>query len=60
MFVNELDSFVQKFPHLRKAGLTAHLDLDAHAGHAWVQLGHVHGPAQHSFPHQRRGPAYRR
>jgi hypothetical protein len=64
MFVNELDSFVQKFHQLRKAGLTAHLDLETHAGHAWVglrvQLGHVPGPAQHSSPHQRRGPAYQR
>ena len=55
-----------------KAGLTAHLDVDAHDGKAWVglrvQLGHVPGPAPHqvypSFPktslHLRRGPAYQR
>ena len=64
MFVTELDSFVQKFHQLRKAGLTAHLDLDTHAGNAWVglrvQLSHVPGPAQHSSHHQRRGPAYQR
>ena len=48
MAVTEVDSFVRKFHRLWKAGLTAHLDLDTHAGNAWVglrvQLGHVHGP----------------
>ena len=51
MVVTELDSFVQKFHQLWKAGLTAHLDLDTHAGHAWVglraQLGRVPGPPHH-------------
>ena len=28
MYVTELDSFVQKFHQLWKAGVTAHLDLD--------------------------------
>ena len=67
MFVTELDSFVQKFHQLWKAGVTAHLDLDAHAGTAWVglrvQLGQVPGPVHHQDhqPHpQRRGPAYQR
>ena len=45
MAVTEVDSFVRKFHQLWKAGLTAHLDLDTHAGNAWVglrvQLGHV-------------------
>ena len=59
--------FFQKFHQLRKAGVTAHLDLDAHAGTAWVglrvQLGQVPGPVHHQDhqPHpQRRGPAYQR
>jgi hypothetical protein len=69
MYVTELDSFVQKFQQLWKAGVTAHLDVDCHAGKAWVglrvQLGHVPGPVQHQVhrpSHQRphRGPAYQR
>ena len=72
MYVTELDRFVFKFHQLWKAGLTAHLDVDAHAGKAWVglrvQLGHVPGPAHHQvYPshsktshHPRRGPAYQR
>ena len=70
--MTELDSFVYKFHQLWKAGLTVHLDVDAHAGKAWVglrvQLGHVPGPAHHQvYPshsktshHPRRGPAYQR
>ena len=55
MFVTELDTFVKKFHQLWNAGLTAHLDLDTHAGNAWVglrvQLGQVPGP-----PHQHAQP----
>ena len=55
MVVTELDSFVQKFHQLWRAGLNAHLDLDTHAGNAWVglrvQLGHVPGPLHHQAPH---------
>ena len=69
MYVTELDSFVKKFHQLWKAGVTVHLDLDAHAGQAWVgiraQLGQAPGPVQqvhHPFssrpPH--RGPSYER
>ena len=51
MVVTELDSFVQKFHQLWRAGLNAHLDLDTHAGNAWVglrvELGHVPGPIHH-------------
>ena len=55
MVVTELDSFIRKFHQLWQAGLTAHLDLDTHAGTAWVgvcvQLGHqVPGPPPQ--PHQ--------
>ena len=48
MAVRELDTFVQKFKQLWYSGLTAHLDLDTHAGQAWVglraRLGHAPGP----------------
>ena len=68
MQVNELDSFVQKFNQLWKAGFTAHLDLDTHAGNAWVglrvQLGPVPvGPVPHPYyppPSRHRGPSYHR
>ena len=46
---------MQKFHQLWKAGLNAHLDLDTHAGIAWVglrvQLGHVPGPLHHQAHH---------
>ena len=38
MLVTELETFVQKFHQLWKAGLSAHLDLESHAGNAWVGL----------------------
>ena len=54
MVVTELDTFVQKFHQLWNAGLNAHLNLDTHAGSAWVslhvQLGHLPGPP-HLQPH---------
>ena len=56
MFVTELDTFVRKFHQLWNDGLTAHLDLDTHAGNAWVglrvQLGQVPGPPHQPFPQQ--------
>ena len=55
MYVTELDSFFKKFHHLWKAGFTVHLDLDAHAGKAWVgicaQLGHAPGPVHRQVHH---------
>ena len=51
LFVTELNTFVQKFQQLWSAGITAHLDLDTHAGQAWVGLrapGHLHH--LHPFP----------
>ena len=56
MFVTtELDTFVRKFHQLWNNGVTAHLDLDTHAGNAWVglrvQLGQVPGPP-HKPVHQ--------
>ena len=54
MSVTELDTFVHKFYQLWNAGLNAHLDVDTHAGKAWVglrvQLGHAPGPLHHQ-PH---------
>ena len=56
MFITELDTFVRKFHQLCNDGVTAHLDLDTHAGNAWVglrvQLGQVPGP-----PHQQVQPS---
>ena len=34
----EINSFVIKFQQLWKAGFDAHLDLETHAGNAWVGL----------------------
>ena len=63
MYVTELDSFVKKFHQLWKAGLTVHLDLDAHAGKAWVgiraQLGDAPGPVSQQVQ-PRRSPSYLR
>ena len=63
MAVTELDTFIKKFNQLWQAGLTAHLDLDTHAGSAWVglrvQLGHVSpGPLHHQAHQQHQ--AFRR
>lgn len=48
MYNEELDSFVSKFRHLWRIGCDAHLDINAHAGQAWlglhVRLGHAPGP----------------
>ena len=59
MSIAEVDSFVKKFHQLRCAGLSAHLDLEAHAGRAWVglrvELGHVPG-----YQHQHIYPAFER
>ena len=68
MFVTELDSFVYKFHQLWSAGHSAHLDLDTHAGRAWVglrvQLGH-HAPRPphhlpNNFPHKKESPSRQR
>ena len=63
MDVTELDSFVKKFHQLWKAGFTVHLDLDAHAGKAWVgicaQLGDAPGPVHQQF-HPHRSHSYLR
>ena len=64
MHENELQSFIFKFNQLWKAGITAHLDLDTHAGQAWVglrvQLGQVHEPPPFKSHRQHRSPAYHR
>ena len=48
MYEAELDSFVLKFRQLWRAGCDAHLDVNTHAGQAWlglhVRLGHADGP----------------
>ena len=49
--MTELDTSVKKFHQLWKTGQNAHLDLESHAGVAWVglrvQLGHAPGPQHH-------------
>ena len=53
MHDTELKTFIQKFNQLWKAGLNSHLDLDCHAGRAWVglrlQLGQAPGPLYQQF-----------
>ena len=45
--MDELNSFIIKFKHLWRSGQDAHLDVECHAGKAWVdicvQLGHEAG-----------------
>ena len=66
----ELDSFITKFKGLWNSGLDAHLELNTHAGQAWVnlrvRLGHAPGPLQPHFQFpppankSRNGPARER
>ena len=64
MHAAELDSFIFKFKHLWRAGCDAHLDINTHAGQAWVGL-HAQRPhhqnlytnvnkARNGFSRQRR------
>ena len=46
MSSSEIQSFINKFHQLRRAGLTAHLDLDTHAGKAWMGLRIIINPDQ--------------
>ena len=57
MKMSELQNFVNKFQQLRQAGFTAHLDVDAHAGQAWVCLHLMleSGPIQRP---KHRSPSY--
>ena len=47
---SELESFLTKFRSLWNSCFDAHLELDSHAGQAWVSLrvhlGHAPGPLQ--------------
>ena len=59
----ELDNFVLKFHQLRSQGITAHLELDTHAGQAWVGLKVMLGNVQqqhhpNSKPSRNRSPSY--
>ena len=58
MVVTELDTFLKKFQQLWYGGHSAHLDLECHAGVAWVgvrvQLGPAPGP--HHRVHPQFGP----
>ena len=52
MLITELETFVQKFHQLWSAGHSAHLDLETHAGRAWVghAPGVLHQPHPQPFP----------
>ena len=52
MASQEIHSFVEKFHQLWKAGFSAHLDIDSHAGEAWVGL---HVKLGHGCEHHREG-----
>ena len=58
--MSELENFIQKFKQLRGAGLTAHLDLDTHAGQAWVGLRVMLNPVKltKEKPQKYRSPSY--
>jgi hypothetical protein len=53
MALTELDTFVQKFKQLWKSDQDAHLNLESHAGKAWVglrlRLGEEPGPSQKTY-----------
>ena len=53
----ELQNFLNKFQQLRQDSFTAHLDVDAHAGQAWVRLHLMleSGPIQRP---KHRSPSY--
>ena len=57
MYGSELETFLIKFNQLWKAGQSAKLDLETHAGQAWVGLrlhiGQAPGPTHH-HPYQKR------
>jgi hypothetical protein len=64
MYGTGLDSVIKKFHQLWKAGFTVHLDLDAHAGKAWVgiraQLCHPLGPEHQQIHHPFSSPSSQR
>ena len=60
MFASELDHFVRKFLQLKKAGATAHLDVDARAGEAWVRLSVQLDQGSEKNPRKRSPCYYRR
>ena len=62
MHAKELDSFIFKFKHLWRSGYDAHLNINTHAGQAWVdlrvRLGHAEGP--HHVNKAKNGPSRQR
>ena len=57
---SEMESFITKFRCLWNSGFDAHLELDSHAGQAWVslrvRLGHAPGPLQPHDPFPQNRP----
>ena len=69
MIVSEIDNFVKKFKNLWTSGYDAHLDINSHAGKAWIglrlRLGEYPGGEpvyNHGNPHygNRNGPSRQR
>ena len=63
MHVTELDTFIDKLKQLWYCGLDAHLNVDTHAGQAWVglrlRLGEVPpGPLHSQPPHKQKPPRH--
>ena len=66
MAYRELNSFIHKFNQLWRSGKSAHLNIDTHAGEAWVglrvRLGHapVHQEVYHNKSRTRDSPSRHR
>ena len=68
MISSELDSFIFKFKQLWHSGIDAHLDIETHAGQAWVGLrcrlgqppGPIHQPHFPSTPRMNSSPSRQR
>ena len=64
MLSSELDSFVLKFKSLWYSGIDAHLDVETHAGQAWVGLrvglGHPPGLPQPHLLRKKDSPSKQR
>ena len=60
----DINLLVNNFKELWKSGRSAHLDLDTHAGQAWiglrVRLGHAHQPHHEHQSRTRNSPSRQR
>ena len=58
--IEEFDNFILKFKNLWKSGYDAHLEVDTHAGQAWVGLCLCLGDAPDPFKYKRVSPSRHR